>query len=144
MQLLLQEAAQNDSLEAEKSNVIAVEFSPSDVGSLYYVHNGISHCSQMQNRLPVTAEHVIANCYSFLLAGYETTSTALAFTAWLLAKHPDVQTKLQREIDENFPGGEVKCSQEQVYTIRMPSLFPTKLPNVCHDIWPRRGDETID
>jgi cytochrome P450 len=49
---------------------------------------------------------VIANCYAFLLAGYETTSTALAFSCWLLAKHQHVQEKLYREI-ETFIGTNV-------------------------------------
>lgn len=48
----------------------------------------------------LTNETVVANAFVFLLAGYETTSTALGFTAWLLAKHNDVQLKLQVEIDE--------------------------------------------
>jgi cytochrome P450 len=32
------------------------------------------------------------------LAGNETTSTALAFTIWALAKYPDIQTKLHEEV----------------------------------------------
>lgn len=39
----------------------------------------------------------------FLLAGYETTSTALGYTSYLLALHPRVQQKLLAEIDEHFP-----------------------------------------
>lgn len=42
---------------------------------------------------------MIANAYLFLLAAYETTATALGFTFYLLAKHPDVQERLQQEID---------------------------------------------
>ena len=45
---------------------------------------------------------IISNCYAFLLAGYETTSTALAYAAWMLAKHPEVQEKLHDEIFEKF------------------------------------------
>ena len=39
----------------------------------------------------------------FMLAGYETTSTALGFTAYELALNPHVQEKLRAEIDEYFP-----------------------------------------
>ena len=46
----------------------------------------------------------------FLLAGYETTSTALGLTAYELALHPDVQEKLQQEIDEYFPQKVLKRS----------------------------------
>lgn len=48
----------------------------------------------------LTDDAVLGNAFVFLLAGYETTSTALGFTAWLLAKHRDVQERLQKEIDE--------------------------------------------
>lgn len=47
----------------------------------------------------LTDDEVIANAYVFLLAGYETTATALAFTFYLLIKHPEVQQRLQKEID---------------------------------------------
>uniref|UniRef100_A0A1I8ANC3 Cytochrome P450 n=1 Tax=Steinernema glaseri TaxID=37863 RepID=A0A1I8ANC3_9BILA len=59
--------------------------------------------SQQQDGKPIMpTERIVANCYAFLLAGYETTSTALAFTAWLLAKHEDVQEKLYKEVRETF------------------------------------------
>ncbi|KAG8199014.1 hypothetical protein JTE90_001809 [Oedothorax gibbosus] len=48
----------------------------------------------------LTDEEIIANAYIFLLAGYETTATALAFTFYLLIKHPEIQEKLYKEIQE--------------------------------------------
>ena len=42
-------------------------------------------------KLSLSREEVVDNAYIFLLAGFETTSTALTFTSWALAKHPDVQ-----------------------------------------------------
>ncbi len=40
---------------------------------------------------------------------YETTSAALTFTTYLLAKHPEVQQRLQQEIDSKF-GQETRSS----------------------------------
>lgn len=46
---------------------------------------------------------LVAQSITFIFAGYETTSTSLSFLAYLLAIHPDVQQKLQEEIDAAFP-----------------------------------------
>ncbi|CAF0932919.1 unnamed protein product [Didymodactylos carnosus] len=50
----------------------------------------------------LTYEEVISNVMLFMLAGYETTSTALAYATFVLANHSDVQQKLQNEIDQHF------------------------------------------
>lgn len=48
-------------------------------------------------------QELSAMCLLFLLAGYETTSTTLAYIMYEMAVNPEVQKKLQEEIDENFP-----------------------------------------
>ena len=41
---------------------------------------------------------IVANCVEFLLAGYETTSSTLTFTSYLLANNSEVQERLANEI----------------------------------------------
>jgi cytochrome P450 len=48
---------------------------------------------------PLSADEVRDQALIFLLAGHETTATALAFTLQLLARHPETQAQVQREID---------------------------------------------
>ena len=43
---------------------------------------------------------IVANSVEFLLAGYETTSSALTFISYLLATHTEVQERLANEIHE--------------------------------------------
>ena len=57
------------------------------------------------SRTPLTEDELISNAFVFVLAGYETTSTALAFTAYLLAAHPAVQERLAAEIRDQLPDG---------------------------------------
>ncbi|EIE24557.1 cytochrome P450 [Coccomyxa subellipsoidea C-169] len=47
----------------------------------------------------VTNDEATAQAFTFLLAGYETTASALAFTIYTLAKHPEKTEKLIQEID---------------------------------------------
>ena len=47
-------------------------------------------------------DEIFATAITFMLAGYETTSNALAYTLYLLALNQDVQNKLYEEIKENF------------------------------------------
>ncbi|XP_021009989.1 cytochrome P450 3A41-like, partial [Mus caroli] len=48
--------------------------------------------------MEITAQSIV-----FIFAGYETTSSTLSFTLYCLATHPDIQKKLQEEIDEALP-----------------------------------------
>ena len=49
-----------------------------------------------------STEDIAGLAFDFLLAGYETTANTLSYTTYLLAMHPDVQEKLQKEIDRYF------------------------------------------
>lgn len=53
---------------------------------------------------PMSRQEIRDEVLIFLLAGHETTSTALTFTMHLLGRHPDKQAAVQREIDEVLAG----------------------------------------
>ena len=50
----------------------------------------------------MTDKEVYTNAAGFLVAGNETTSILLSYTSYLLALNPDIQEKLQSEIDAYF------------------------------------------
>ena len=49
-----------------------------------------------------STEEIAGLAFDFLLAGYETTANTLSFTTYLLAMHPNIQEKVQKEIDGYF------------------------------------------
>ena len=55
---------------------------------------------------------------TFIVAGHETVASSLTWTWWLLGSHQDVQTKLQKEVDEVLQGRapEVKDAANLPYT----------------------------
>lgn len=55
-----------------------------------------------KNQEGLTELEAIAQCVLFLIDGQVPASSACAFTAYLLALHPEVQTKLRNEVDSCF------------------------------------------
>ena len=68
----------------------------------------IDACDE-DTKAKLTNGEIVADCVEFLLAGYETTGTALTFLTYQLAIHPDVQDRLFSEIDNYFEENEVRC-----------------------------------
>uniref|UniRef100_UPI0037E8D2E6 cytochrome P450 3A40-like n=1 Tax=Semicossyphus pulcher TaxID=241346 RepID=UPI0037E8D2E6 len=52
----------------------------------------------------LTDNEILSQAMIFIFAGYETSSSSLGFLAYNLATHPEIQKKLQEEIEETFPG----------------------------------------
>ena len=50
----------------------------------------------------LTDDELVENAMLFLFAGKDTTASGISFTAYQLALNPDIQEKLQSEIDAYF------------------------------------------
>ena len=50
-----------------------------------------------------TDENLIDQLMTFLAAGHETTASAMTWATYLLARHPDVQTRLRDEVRAHLP-----------------------------------------
>ncbi|XP_068941481.1 cytochrome P450 3A4-like [Petaurus breviceps papuanus] len=62
--------------------------------------------SETHSHKDLSDEEVLAQSIIFLFAGYETTSSVLSFLFYQLATHPEIQKKLQEEIDAVLPSRE--------------------------------------
>lgn len=62
----------------------------------------------------LTEDMVLAQSTLFLIAGFETSSTLLTFTAYELALNPDIQTRLREEIKRVLEKNQGECSYEAV------------------------------
>ncbi|XP_072031763.1 cytochrome P450 3A19-like [Amphiura filiformis] len=59
-----------------------------------------------KKKIPLTERELIGQSLLFFFAGYDTISTTMSFAAYALAKYPDVQKRLQEEVDEMTSEGE--------------------------------------
>lgn len=106
-----------------------------------YLHRGVhdviaarraepdaTHSDLLERMLTVTDEdtgttldddNIVHQVLTFLLAGYETTSSALAFAMWYLATRPDVLEEARAEVDAAWPDGTLpEITFEQVPKLR--------------------------
>ncbi|XP_065289681.1 cytochrome P450 3A8-like [Dermacentor albipictus] len=63
----------------------------------------------------ITDSHLLANCFLFLAAGFETTAATLAFLLYELARHPEEQDKLFHEVKFQLAenSGQLDCDDVQ-------------------------------
>ncbi|GFR02067.1 cytochrome P450 3A8 [Trichonephila clavata] len=100
----------NDLLQLMLDASVAIEATEMDVSKLEAGNVEVEKLANEETtgkktRVMTDAE-IESSAFTVLLAGYETTSTALAFTTYLLAKHQDVQENLYQEIKELIDRGQ--------------------------------------
>ncbi|KAL0882450.1 hypothetical protein ABMA27_000928 [Loxostege sticticalis] len=64
--------------------------------------------------VPVNDEFLVAQCFIFFLAGFETSATTLSYTVYEFAKNPDVMRRAQKEVDEYLLKRENKLQYDSV------------------------------
>ncbi|XP_014475126.1 PREDICTED: cytochrome P450 9e2-like [Dinoponera quadriceps] len=62
----------------------------------------------------LTIEEITAQAFIFFLGGFETSSTAMCFTAQEIAANPDVQAKLRQEIDKALEDSNGEATYEVI------------------------------
>ncbi|XP_059612265.1 probable cytochrome P450 9f2 [Phlebotomus argentipes] len=85
-------------MEAKKGRLTHAEKSDKDSAGFATVEE--SNVGLKTVRREWSDNEILAQCFLFLLAGFETTSSVLSFTAYEIAVNPDVQEKLFEEIKE--------------------------------------------
>ncbi|EFO91748.1 CRE-CYP-13A10 protein [Caenorhabditis remanei] len=74
-------------------------------------NNGdFSKSSSYSNRQLTTSE-IVGQCIVFLIAGFDTTALSLSYSTFLLATHPEIQSKLQEEVDRECTNPEISFDQ---------------------------------
>ena len=68
-----------------------------------------SQCFQSNRQL--TTSEIVGQCIVFLIAGYDTTALSLSYSTFLLATHPEIQSKLQEEVDRECTNPEISFDQ---------------------------------
>jgi cytochrome P450 family 6 len=72
--------------------------------------------------LETDGDDFVAQCYAFLLAGFETTSTTMTFALYELSLQPDVQHKLRAEINEVLAKHNQQMTYDGIQEMRYPDM----------------------
>ncbi|CAA88610.1 Putative cytochrome P450 CYP13A1 [Caenorhabditis elegans] len=74
-------------------------------------NNGDFSKSTTYTNRQLTTEEIVGQCTVFLIAGFDTTALSLSYATYLLATHPEIQKKLQEEVNRECPNPEVTIDQ---------------------------------
>ncbi|GBN26629.1 Cytochrome P450 3A21 [Araneus ventricosus] len=103
------ETKKNDLLQLMLDSSVSVsgdvDVSRLEAGNAELEKRGSEEISSKKTR-SMEDDEIESSAFTVLLAGYETTSTALAYTTYFVAKHQDVQENLYQEIKDLIERGQ--------------------------------------
>lgn len=101
----------------------------------------------------LTEDEIIAQCFLFFVAGFDTSSNTMAYALYELAKHPEIQDKVREEIRQVIKKYDGKLTYEGVKeleltekvileTLRKYPIVPT-IPRICTKTYKIPGTDII-
>ena len=85
---------ESKSVENEDQHEVDMKTKDQYEGDMKFVHN--------DNKKQLDEMAIIATAMIFLVAGYDTTGTLLSYLSYEMFKNPEIQEKLQEEVDKTF------------------------------------------
>ena len=79
----------------------------------------------------LTDDEIVANCMVFLLATYKTTNGTLGLTCYYLATNPNIQERLQREVDQSWTDELEQPTYESVQEMTYMDMVISGTLRVC-------------
>jgi cytochrome P450 family 9 len=91
-------------LQAKKGNLKASGNELNKVGEGFAAVDEVLQSDKTTNQIQWTDDELIAQCFIFFFAGFESISSFLPFLAYEVVAHPDIQKKLFNEIQATNAG----------------------------------------
>ncbi|XP_049520489.1 cytochrome P450 6a8-like [Dermacentor silvarum] len=83
-------------------NLLDAEYTEEPSGLSSTVPNGDSRTR------PLTMQEVVVNAATLFVGGFETTASSLSYLTFALAKHPDIQEKVRKEVSDAISASALK------------------------------------
>lgn len=71
----------------------------------------------------ISDDQLLGNCFVFLVAGYETTATAMSIAMYELARNPDEQDRIYDELSQALAGSGGELTYEVIHQLKRLDMF---------------------
>ncbi|XP_077285508.1 uncharacterized protein LOC143910785 [Arctopsyche grandis] len=103
-------------MEAKKGNLTHDTVNESSETGFATVHE--SEIGKQEIKRKWTDTELVAQAFVFFIAGFETSSTLITFFFYEMVRNPDIQKKLQEEIDDFNSNSDGKINYNDVQTLK--------------------------